>query len=274
MAGENQKIKKGDRENWGARLANVAWPLAFIAGAAVLWEILVRALHIPKWLLPALSVVLLRIGSDAAFLSTHAAYTLYVILSGFLLAIAVGVPIALLISSWRVAEKALYPLLVFSQTVPKIAIAPLFAIWLGMTSLPHILITLLISFFPIVIDTVAGLKSLPLEMIQLSQSMGTTRWQMFRKVRLPFALPFLFAGLKVAITLAVVGAIVGEWVGSEKGLGYVLLLANGQLDTALAFSAIIVLTLMGMGLFFVVWILEKLLISWHVSERLKEIEGI
>jgi NitT/TauT family transport system permease protein len=186
----------------------------------------------------------------------------------------VGVPIALLISSWRVAEKALYPLLVFSQTVPKIAIAPLFAIWLGMTSLPHILITLLISFFPIVIDTVAGLKSLPLEMIHLSQSMGTTRWQMFRKVRLPFALPFLFAGLKVAITLAVVGAIVGEWVGSEKGLGYVLLLANGQLDTALAFSAIIVLTLMGMGLFFVVWILEKLLISWHVSERLKEIEGI
>ena len=102
-----------------------------------------------------------------------------------------------------------------------------------MTSLPHILITLLISFFPIVIDTVAGLKSLPLEMIHLSQSMGMRRWPMFRKVRFYFALPFLFAGLKVAITLSVVGAIVGEWVGSERGLGYVLLMANGQLGTAL-----------------------------------------
>jgi len=264
---------QGD-EGWVSHLGKIGWPLVFILGAAALWEVLVRALHIPKWLLPALSVVLLRIGSDAHFLGTHAAYTLYVILSGFLLAIAVGVPMALIISSWRFAEKAVYPLLVFSQTVPKIAIAPLFAIWLGMTSLPHILITLLISFFPIVIDTVAGLKSLPLEMIHLSRSMGTTRWQMFRKIRLPFALPFLFAGLKVAITLAVVGAIVGEWVGSEKGLGYVLLLANGQLDTALAFSAIIVLTFMGMGLFFIVWILEKLLISWHVSERIREAEGI
>ena len=267
-------MRRREEESWLSRLSSIGWPLFFIGGAAILWEVLVRALHIPKWLLPAPSVVLLRIGQETSFLSLHAAYTLYVILSGFMLAIAVGVPIALLIASWRFAEKAVYPLLVFSQTVPKIAIAPLFAIWLGMTSLPHILITLLISFFPIVIDTVAGLKSLPLEMIHLSQSMGTTRWQMFRKIRLPFALPFLFAGLKVAITLAVVGAIVGEWVGSERGLGYVLLLANGQLDTALAFSVILILSLMGMGLFFVVWILEKLFISWHVSERVKEIEGI
>jgi NitT/TauT family transport system permease protein len=267
-------LKDREWETWLSRAGNIGWPLAFILGAASLWEISVRALHIPKWLLPALSVVLARIFTDAPFLAAHAAYTLYVILAGFLLAIAVGVPIALLIASWRIAEKALYPLLVFSQTVPKIAIAPLFAIWRGMTSWPPRLRTLLISFFPIVIDTVAGLKSLPLEMVHLSQSMGTTRWQMFYKIRLPFALPFLFAGLKVAITLAVVGAIVGEWVGSEKGLGYVLLLANGQLDTALAFAAIIVLTLMGMGLFFVVWILEKVLISWHVSERIKEIEGI
>jgi len=264
---------KGD-ESWVVRLGGIGWPLTMILGAAALWEILVRGLSIPKWLLPALSAVLLRIGQDAAYIGFHAGYTLYVIVSGFLAAIAVGVPIALMIASWRFAEKAFYPLLVFSQTVPKIAIAPLFAIWLGMSSLPHILITLLISFFPIVIDTVAGLKSLPLEMVHLSQSMGATRWQMFSKIRLPFALPFLFAGLKVAITLAVVGAIVGEWVGSEKGLGYVLLLANGQLDTALAFAVILILSAMGMGLFFVVWLLEKLFISWHVSERVKEIEGL
>ncbi len=267
-------MKEKGEESWIARLSGIGLPLAMILGAAALWEILVRMLHIPKWLLPALSMVLLRITQDASYLGFHAGYTLYVIVSGFLVAIAVGVPIALMIASWRFAEKAFYPLLVFSQTVPKIAIAPLFAIWLGMSSLPHILITLLISFFPIVIDTVAGLKSLPLEMVHLSQSMGTTRWQMFSKIRLPFALPFLFAGLKVAITLAVVGAIVGEWVGSEKGLGYVLLLANGQLDTALAFAVILILSAMGMGLFFVVWILEKLLISWHVSERTKEIEGL
>jgi NitT/TauT family transport system permease protein len=265
---------KKPEESWIARLGGIGWPLAMILGAAALWELLVRMLNIPKWLLPALSVVLLRIGQDATYLGFHAGYTLYVIVSGFLVAIAVGVPLALMIASWRFVEKAFYPLLVFSQTVPKIAIAPLFAIWLGMSSLPHILITLLISFFPIVIDTVAGLKSLPLEMVHLSQSMGATRWQMFGKIRLPFALPFLFAGLKVAITLAVVGAIVGEWVGSEKGLGYVLLLANGQLDTALAFAVILILSAMGMGLFFVVWVLEKLLISWHVSERIKEIEGL
>jgi NitT/TauT family transport system permease protein len=267
-------MKRKGEETWVSRLSGIGWPLAMILGAAAFWEILVRGLNIPKWLLPALSAVLLRIGQDAAYIGFHAGYTLYVIVSGFLTAIAVGVPIALMIASWRFAEKAFYPLLVFSQTVPKIAIAPLFAIWLGMSSLPHILITLLISFFPIVIDTVAGLKSLPLEMVHLSQSMGATRWQMFSKIRLPFALPFLFAGLKVAITLAVVGAIVGEWVGSEKGLGYVLLLANGQLDTALAFAVILILSAMGMGLFFVVWLLEKVLISWHVSERVKEIEGL
>ena len=118
-------------ESWIARLSGIGWPLTMMLGAAALWELVVRALNIPKWLLPALSVVLLRIGQDATYLGFHAGYTLYVIVSGFLVAIAVGVPLALMIASWRFAEKAFYPLLVFSQTVPKIAIAPLFVIWTG-----------------------------------------------------------------------------------------------------------------------------------------------
>ena len=121
-------MKRQEEESWISRFSGIGWPLTMILGAAALWEILVRMMNIPKWLLPALSVVLLRISQDASYLGFHAGYTLYVIVSGFLVAIAVGVPIALMIASWRFAEKAFYPLLVFSQTVPKIAIAPLFAI--------------------------------------------------------------------------------------------------------------------------------------------------
>lgn len=238
--------------------------LAFLVG----WDASVYFFEVPQWLLPRVYLIFSVTIERWPEVQMHSLYTLKVIVLSFLVAVGLGVPLAVTIAYCRAFERAVYPLLVFSQTLPKIAVAPLFAIWMGMTIMPHILVAFLISFFPIVLDTVIGLKSVPPEMISLARSMGARQAKTFWKISLPFALPYIFTGMKVGITLAVVGALVGEWVGSERGLGYLLLTAYGDLDTALTFAAVFVLAVMGVGLFYAIRIIERMLISWHVSERL------
>jgi NitT/TauT family transport system permease protein len=160
--------------------------------------------------------------------------------------------------------------MLFFQVVPKIAVAPLFIVWFGVGITPKILVAFLISFFPIVIDTCVGLRSITPEMIDLARSMGASRLQIFREFRLPTSLPYLFSGLKVAATLAVAGAVVGEFVGADKGLGYLLLVTNSNMQTALMFATIVVLTFIGLVFFYVIEFLESLLIPWHVTQRTKE----
>src|SRR5206468_6341696 len=146
-----------------------------------------------------------------------------------------------------------------------VAIAPLFLVWFGVGVMPKVLVAFLISFFPIVIDAAVGLRSMPAEMRDLARSMGATRLQIFTRFRLPTSLPYLFSGLKVAATLAVAGAVVGEFVGADKGLGYLLLVTNSNMETALMFAAIVALTIIGLALFYAVEFLESLLIPWHVT---------
>ncbi|WP_369824575.1 ABC transporter permease [Cellulosimicrobium sp. CUA-896] len=161
----------------------------------------------------------------------------------------------------------MYPLILFAQVIPKIAIAPILVVWFGFGLTPKIVLAVLIAFFPVVVSAVAGLRSTDPELLELSATMGASRWKTFRKIRFPGALPQLMSGLKVAVTLAVVGAVVGEFVGADRGLGYVLLLASGNLDAPLLFADLILMSLIGVVLFLLVELLERLLIPWHASRR-------
>lgn len=252
------------------RVPGWSYPVGTVLLAVIAWQLFVVVFRIPRYLLPSPYEVVKEIIArwDLLFIR-HAVPTIKEIILGFLMSVAVGIPLAVMIVYSPVLNRSIYPLLVASQTVPKSAIAPLFVVWFGFGLLPKVLVAFLISFFPIVIDTVVGLKSISLEMIQMARSMGASPLQMFLKIRFPCALPNIFGGLKVGITLAVVGAIVGEFIGADRGLGYVLIIANGNLDTELLFAGLTVLTLIGVTFFVAIDVLERLLIPWHVSRRVE-----
>jgi NitT/TauT family transport system permease protein len=248
-------------------------PLASVAAALAVWEAVVVGFRLPEYLLPPPSGILAALAQEWRYLALHTGVTVYEILCGFVLAAAVGVPLAVLIVYSPLLERALYPLLVASQSVPKIAIAPLLIFWAGLGLFPKVLVAFLIAFFPVVIDTVVGLRSVEPEMLHLARSMGASEGKVFLKIRLPHALPNIFAGFKVAVTLAVVGAIVGEFIQADRGLGYALLQANAMLNTRLSFATILILGAVGTVLFAVVDALERRLIPWHASRRLEAAAG-
>jgi len=254
-------------------LPDWAYPVITLALVLALWEAITVLFKVPLYLAPPPSRVVVALGANAGLLLHHSWATLQEILLGFLASILVGVPLAMAIVSWRTVEKSLYPILVGSQVVPKVALAPLFVVWFGFGMQPKVVVAFMIAFFPIVIDTIVGLRTVEIEKLYLVRSMGASRLQTFFLVRLPQALPNIFGGLKISITLAVVGAIVGEFIGADAGLGRLLLLANGQMDTVMLFAAITALTIMGVVLFLAVDLLERLLLPWHVSRRLDHLTG-
>jgi NitT/TauT family transport system permease protein len=235
------------------------------------WEIGVRLGHVPAYLLPPPSVIALTLVRDWHMIYLNLEPTLISVVGGFVLSVVIGVPLAIIIVFSHVAERLLYPPMVASQAIPKVAIAPLFIIWMGYGITPKIWIAFLIAFFPIVIDTVIGLRSVPPEMLQLGRSMGGGTLRVFLKLRLPSALPNVFAGMKVAIALAVVGAITGEFVGSQSGLGYLLTSASGQMDTPLVFAVLVMISVIAMALLAIIEGLERLAIPWHASIRSRKV---
>jgi NitT/TauT family transport system permease protein len=252
------------------RFANAAAPTLAVVAVVLIWAAVVRVFQIPDYLLPAPQDVAFRIVKEWSVLWKHGVYTLMSVLTGFAAGVAVGVPLAFAIVLSRSIERVAMPFLVMSQTIPKVAIAPILVVWLGFGILPKIAIVFLITFFPIVVSTVVGLKSVETDMIDLVRSMGARTVKIMLRVRGPSALPQMFAGFKIAICLSVVGAIVGEFVGSDRGLGFLLLTSTGTLDGSLAWSALIVLIAMGVGLFAIVSKVERLTIPWHVSVRAEE----
>ncbi len=252
------------------RALNVLMPVATVAVLLGVWAGAVALFDIPDFLLPPPQDVILRIASDWPILLKNGLFTLNSVLTGFAASVLIGVPIAFAIVLSRMVERISMPILVMSQTIPKVAIAPILVVWLGFGILPKIAIVFLISFFPIVVSTVVGLKSVEAEMIDLVRSMGAGTGKIMYRVRVPSALPQLFAGLKIAICLSVVGAIVGEFVGSDSGLGYLLLTSTGSLDGSLIWAALFVLIAIGIVLFSIVVKIERLLIPWHVSIRAEE----
>ena len=249
------------------RIRALIYPVGMMVALIAVWEAAARLFSIPPYLLPAPSQIVVSMDSNAVILIKESVVTTFEILLGFALSVAVGVPLALAIYLWRPFARAVYPLLVSSQAVPKVAVAPLFLVWFGFGLLPKVLIAFLIAFFPVVINTAMGLASLEREKIYLAQSMGLGSVATFFKIQLPNALPSIFAGLKISITFAVVGAVVGEFVGGQSGLGYLLLIANGNMDTALLFAGIVALTLLGIVLFALVGLLERLVLPPHAVEH-------
>jgi NitT/TauT family transport system permease protein len=245
-----------------------ARPVILIALLIVLWQLAIVVFRIPPYLIPAPLAVVKQLVKQWPELIQQASFTTYATLGGFALSIAFGIPMALLIAYSRTVESFVYPLLVFSQSVPKVAIAPLFVVWFGFGIIPKVIAAFMLGFFPIVVSTVMGFKSVDPDMLDLARSMKATRLATFMRISLPQALPSIFAGLKVSITLAVVGAVVGEFVGSNSGIGYLLQIANGNFDLPLMFAALTVLSAIGVVLFVAIDVVERLLIPWHASQRL------
>ncbi|HEY0567349.1 MAG TPA: ABC transporter permease [Xanthobacteraceae bacterium] len=259
---QNARTKRGHRD----RIFSVLFPTLMVVALLVLWEAATRILSIPVFLLPPPSVIARSVQLNSAILLQESIVTTVEIALGFGLSILVGVPLALAIFMWPSFARTVYPLLVSSQAVPKVAIAPLFLVWFGFGLIPKVLIAFLIAFFPVVINTAMGLAAIEREKVYLAQSMGLSAVATFFKIRLPNALPSIFAGLKISITLAVVGAIVGEFVGGQAGLGYLLLIANGSMDTALMFAGLVALTIIGVVFFLLIGVVERMVLPRHVIE--------
>jgi NitT/TauT family transport system permease protein len=239
-------------------------PAATVAGAVVIWELASRVLRVPRFIMPAPSEIAAEAWEWRYRFIGHSWVTLYETLGGFALSIVVGVPLATLIVYSPSIRRALYPLIVLLQAVPKIAVAPVLLLVIGYGEIPKMIVAFLVAFFPIVVDTATGLAATPPELLELSRSYRASAFKTFVKVRFPMALPFFFSGLKVAITLAVIGAVVGEFIGSDKGLGYVILSATSYWKTELAFASMILLSLIAIVLFGAVCLVERLVCPWLV----------
>ena len=209
----------------------------------------------------------MEVFTERSLIVQHTLITLFETALGFSLAIVLAIPISIMIVSWKPAEKTLLSLIVFLQTVPKVAIAPLFIIWFGFGYFPKVLISFLLAYFPIVIEMTTGLRDVSLTTLDLARSMSASSLQTFVKIRIPHSLPYMFSGLKLGSLLALVGAVVGEFMGSMKGLGYLVLYANDRMDTTLCFAVLVVLLLLGKALFSLVEWIERHAISWHVVMR-------
>jgi NitT/TauT family transport system permease protein len=256
-----RKQKRSDQ------IAGFAYPVATMLAIICVWEAATHLFSIRPYLLPAPSVIATSMAANAGALLKHSAITASEITLGFLLSVIVGVPLAMALFLSKSLARAIYPVMISVQAVPKVAIAPLFLVWFGFNLLPKVLIAFFIAFFPIVINTAVGLASIEREKLYLARSMGLSGVATFWKIQLPNALPSMFAGFKISITFAVVGAVVGEFVGGQGGLGYLLLTANGNMDTALLFAGIVALTILGLLFFAVIVLIERLSLPPHAVER-------
>jgi NitT/TauT family transport system permease protein len=257
------------------RVLTSAWlrPVLFLVLMIVLWDLTIRVFHIPPYQIPAPKDVLATLWNDGPELLAQSVPTTLATVYGFLLSAVLGILCAMLIAGSRTVESYVYPLLVFSQSVPKIAIAPLFVVWFGFGMFPKVLSAVMLGFFPVVVSAVQGFKSVEPDMVDLARGMEANRMQMFRMISLPHAMPAIFSGLKVSITLAVVGAVVGEFVGSNSGLGFVLQRSIGNFELPTMFAALVLLALIGVILFWIVDVIERLVIPWHASQRADMVYG-
>jgi NitT/TauT family transport system permease protein len=266
-------IVAADTERGGAALSLGVWlkrraaPLIVFALLFLLWEFAVHLTGVKEYLLPPPSKVWTEFLKRWPTIADGAWITTQEIIAGYLLAIVVSIPLALSVAYSRFVETAIYPVVVFLQIIPKIAIAPLFIIWFGFGFTPKLLLVFLLSFFPIVVASIAGFKSVDPEVMDFARTTGAGGWKMFLKIRLPQALPDIFTGLKVGAALSATAAVVAEFVASDRGLGYLLLQYNGNLETPMVFAIVILLSLIGLAIYYAVEIIERITIPWHVSQQ-------
>ena len=252
----------------------VVVPVVVIVGVGLaVWYGVIWSFRFKEYILPAPHEALQALVDKRALLLRHSTYTLGEAFAGFLVAILFGVPCAVAIVWSQTLERAIMPLLVFSQTFPKAAIAPLLVIWFGFGLSPKVLVAFLIAYFPIVMSMVVGMRAVESDLIEAIRSFKASTLQVFLKGRIPYSLPFVFSGLKTAAAFALTGAVVGEWVGADRGLGFLLTVANADLNTRLTFAILLLLMVYGFIWFSLLSVAERLLIPWHVSVRRQDVGG-
>jgi NitT/TauT family transport system permease protein len=226
------------------------------------WETAIHLFNVSTFLVPAPSRIAVSLVENAGLLATATLVTAEEVLVGFVLATLTGAGLALLIVRYRLLGRALYPIIVLFQTVPKVALAPIFILWFGYDLSPKVVLIVVIAFFPVTLDMLAGLQSVDPGLVSLMRSVGAKDNDILRRVRIPNALPHLMAGMKIAITLSVIGAIVGEFAGASAGLGYIIQFASTQLDTPLVFAALIVVSVVGVAFYYLIELLERAVTPW------------
>ena len=246
---------------------DVFLPIGVFIALLIVWEVAVQLFGIPVYLLPAPSVIWTDTVAIAGTIGEHTLATLATVVVGFLISFAISLPLAVFMTSSPLISSAIYPLLVLTQSIPKVALAPILVVMLGANELPRLVITFLVAFFPLVIAIAVGLVAVPDELIELGRSLKASKLQELYRIRLPYAVPFIFSGLKVAIALAVVGAVVGEFVNADKGLGYMIITATAFFKTPVAFGSLILLSVMGVVLFQIVVIIERVFFPWSAANQ-------
>ena len=243
--------------------SELGWPIGISLAMLALWEFAVRELGIRSIILPPPSEIGQAIIARHDLLLTHLWPSLYLTVLGFALSVVGGVLVAILITYSTIMRKGFYPVIIVSQVIPKIAIAPLFIVWFGTGTMSGLLLAFLVAFFPMTINAAMGFQAVDEDIHRMARTFMGTRWQIFWKIRMPNALPYIFAGMKISITLAIIGVIVSEFVASQEGIGYLIKLAGGLLDTPLMMAAITVLSISGLALYGMIAAAEGRAVYWQ-----------
>lgn len=250
------------RSPWKRRLAAVWPPVLLAALILVVWELVVVVFDISELTIAKPTAIASEIGEMRSLLFDATWATTQEIVYGFVLSAIVGAALALLVARFAWLDRALYPLIVLFQNVPKVALAPIFILWFGYGLTPKLLLVVVIAFFPVTVNMRAGLNAADQDLMLLMRSVGASRWQILSRIQLPTSLPFLFAGLRIAITFSVIGAIVAEFAGAQEGLGYLIQYGSTQLDTPMVFAALTFVSVLGLVLYYALAGLE-----WLVGRR-------
>jgi NitT/TauT family transport system permease protein len=251
---------------------NAAWirPFLFLVFIVIVWDLSIRLFHIPPYQIPAPADVVAVLWQDWPELLRQTWPTTYATLGGFLASAAFGIPVAMLIAGSKTVESYIYPLLVFSQSVPKVAIAPLFVVWFGFGMTSKVVIASVLAFFPILLNTLLGVKSVDRGHREVLASLNASRWQSITQLEFPSALPYILTGMEIGVVLSIIGAVVGEYLGGNEGLGNLAVRDMNSYDTTALFAVIIHLALIGFLFYAAIVGLRRLLIPWHESARTVE----
>ncbi len=244
-------------------------PISFFTILLIIWEIIAKLQVVPTYILPAPTQIIKTLITNLPILKEHIIVTLLEALVGFIIAIILAMVIAIVMDSIPIVKKAVYPLVIISQTIPIVTIAPLFAIWFGFGYLPKVVIVVLVCFFPITISLLEGLESVEEDLLNLIKSMGANKVQVYKMVKIPAAMPNFFSGLKISATYSIMGATIGEWVGGKNGLGVYMLRVKHSFATDKVFAAIILITLLSILILTLISFIEKRAMPWIYNQNQK-----
>lgn len=255
-------------ENIGSKLA----PIIFVVLLLIIWQVVVTAGGIQKYIMPAPTDVIKVLVTEFKTMIPHILATLYEGMVGFLIAIVLSIILAIIMDRFSLVKKALYPVLVISQTIPTVALAPLFIIWFGFGALPKIIVVVIVCFFPIVISIVDGLEGVDKDLINHFKLMGASKLKVFLHLKLPYGMINFFSGMRIAATYSIMGAVIGEWLGGDKGLGVYMTRARSAYALDKMFAAIVIIVVISMAIFLLVSLMEKVFTPWN-NERINNKQG-